>query len=510
MTDSRPTERDQQQAPFFEGLLAYRDAGVIPFSTPGHKLGAGAPPEMVEAIGLAALGLDIPNGGGVDDTHRTWELQRQAEFLAADAWRADDSAFLVNGSSTGNIAFLLAACRPGEKVLVARNLHTSLLSGLILSGAQPVYLYPEIHPDLNLTLDVSPETIRASLDQHPDARAVTLISPSYTGVSADLPAIAAICRERNVMLFIDEAWGPHFPFHPSLPPGAVQAGASAAVTSIHKLLAGLTQSSLMTFGGGLISRDDVAPAISLIETTSPSALIAASIDAARRQMALHGQLLLDRTIDLALDARSRLSAIPGIRTIDQSVIDGRPGAGFDPTRIMIDVQDLGLTGFQAESLLRNPCRIGVEMSDLSGVIVHITIGDTVESVDHLVRGIEWIARMHASEENPGRRDNRLRSSGSVIFSATPALTPREAALGSTRAAPLAEAVGEVSAEIITPYPPGIPVVAPGDVFTPECLEYLQAATEAGMYISGPRDPSLVTVRIVSSNKSGPVLRSVPD
>jgi arginine/lysine/ornithine decarboxylase len=486
---------DHRDAPFFNGLIAYRDAGIVPFSTPGHKRGHGAPAELVEALGLAALGLDIPNGGGVDDTHRTWGLQRAAERLAADAWSAADSTFLVNGSSTGNIAFLLATCRPGDKVLVARNLHTSLLSGLILSGAQPVYLYPGVHPELDLTLDVTLETVKTALDQHPDARAVALISPSYTGVSADLQSIAVLCSQRGVPLFVDEAWGPHFPFHEALPPGAVQAGASAAVTSIHKLISGLTQSSLMTFGSAGPTRDDVAPAISLIETTSPSALIAASIDVARRQMVLEGRELLERTINLAQDARDRLAKVPGISVIGESIIADRAGARFDPTRIMIDVQGLGLTGFQAEAELRSSGRIGVEMSDHAGVIVHITIGDDQSSVQHLIDGVSQLARTSRSEcSRPAAQD--LRSSGSAIFSATPAMTPRQAALGRTRNVPLRSSLGEVSAEIITPYPPGIPAVAPGDRITETTIEYLESAHRAGMYISGPRDASLSVIRIV--------------
>lgn len=503
MNSSSRFRLDQQRAPFFDGLLDYRDTGIIPFSTPGHKRGNGAPAEMVDAFGLAALGLDIPNGGGVDDTHRTWGMQRQAEDLAADAWQADDAVFLVNGSSTGNIAFLLGMCRPGEKVLVARNLHTSLLSGLILSGAQPVYLYPEVHPDLNLTLDVTVETVRAALDQHPDARAVALISPSYTGVSADLSQIARLCRERGVALFVDEAWGPHFPFHDALPPGAVQAGASAAVTSIHKLLSGLTQSSLMTFGGSLVRKEDLLPAISLIETTSPSAMIAASIDAARRQMALHGDELLERTIELAMSARSRLAEIRGVQVIDRSIIADRPGAGFDPTRIMVDVQDLGLTGFEAEAYLRSEGRIGVEMSDLSGFIVHITIGDSADTVDHLVRGVRSMADQAPGSLSGTSTSQERRSSGSAIFSAKPELTPRAAALGRSRDVPLNESAGEIAAEIITPYPPGIPVVAPGDRITSACIDYLTAAQRAGMYIAGPRDPSLMTIRVVATDVKGP-------
>jgi arginine/lysine/ornithine decarboxylase len=496
VTDQSRYKADQTKAPFFDGLLAYRSAGIVPYSTPGHKQGRGAPAEMTEAFGLDALRLDIPNGGGVDDTHRTWGMQRKAERLAADAWQADDAIFLVNGSSTGNIAFMLARCRPGDKVLVARNLHTSLLSGLILSGARPIYLYPAVHPTFNLTLDINPVAVRSALDQHPDTRAVALISPSYTGVSSNLPEISRICRERSVPLFVDEAWGPHFPFHDALPPAAVQAGASVGVTSIHKLLAGLTQSSLLTIGGPLVTREDLVPAISLIETTSPSAMIAASIDAARRQMALSGRELLDRTIDLALSARTRLHEIRGVRVIGESVISDRSGAGFDPTRIMVDVQGLGVTGFQAEAYLRSEARIGVEMSDLTGFIAHITIGDNRETVEHLVRGIEALAN-RASPGTPSVIDETLRSSGSAIFSAVPELTPREAALGRARAIPLSEATGEIAAEIITPYPPGIPVVAPGDRFTSESIEYLSAARNAGMYISGPHDPSLSTVQIVT-------------
>jgi arginine/lysine/ornithine decarboxylase len=496
MNEDHSPDTAQRRAPFFDGLVAYREAGVIPYSTPGHKLGAGAPEELVRAIGLSALQLDIPNGGGVDDTHRTWGLQREAERLAAAAWGAEDAAFLVNGSSTGNIAFMLSACRPGETVLVARNLHTSLLSGLILSGARPVYLYPDLHPERNLTLDVSVSSIAAALDRHPEARTVALISPSYTGVSSDLPTIARLCHDRGATLFVDEAWGPHFPFHDDLPPGAVQAGADAAVTSIHKLLAGLTQSSLMTFGGTRLRRSDLAPAISLIETTSPSAMIAASIDVARRQMALHGRTLLDRVLTLADEARRRLAGIPGVQVIGPEVIDGREGAGFDPTRIMIDVQGLGLSGFEAEALLRSEARIGVEMSDLSGVIVHITIGDSTESIEHLTQGFVWLAGQADALSDRSSSNPALRSSGSVVYAARPVMTPREAALGQTRTIPLEDAGGEVSAEIITPYPPGIPIVAPGDAFTPECIDYLRAASASGMYISGPRDPALRTVRIV--------------
>ena len=490
-------EIDHHRAPFFEALLAYRDQGIIPYSTPGHKRGCGAPEELLAALGSSALELDIPIGGGVDDTHRTSGVQREAEALAADAWGADDALFLVNGSSTGNIAFLLATCRPGDTVIVARNLHTSLLSGLILSGASPVYVFPEIDPDLNLTLDVSAEAVEQALSDNPDARAVVLISPSYTGVSSDLSRIAARCRASGVRLFVDEAWGPHFPFHPDLPEPAVRAGASGAVTSIHKLLAGLTQASLLTLGPD-VPRESIAPAVSLVETTSPSALIAASIDVARRQMALHGRELLDRTINLAHAARRELSTIPGISVIGADVISGRPGAGHDPTRIMIDVRGTGLTGLEAESLLRSRARIGVEMSDLTSVIAHVTIGDSRKSIDHLIAGFRWLGDRPRSSSR-ARRSEDPPPAGLVASAGRPLLTPREAAMSPSLTVPLEQASGQVAAETVTPYPPGIPVMAPGDLITQEALEYLRMARDSGQYISGPQDASLGTIRVVDQH-----------
>jgi arginine/lysine/ornithine decarboxylase len=487
---------DQRRAPFFEALLAYRDAGVIPFSTPGHKLGRGAPSELRDAFGERVLALDVPHGGGADDTHRTRGVLREAERLAAAAWEANDCLFLVNGSSTGNIAFLLAACQPGDTVIVARNLHRSLLSGLVLSGASPVYVYPAVDEADNLSLDVAAADVAAALEDHPEARAVVLVSPAYTGVSSDLPAIARICRERDIPLFVDEAWGPHFPFHPDLPQSAMQAGASGSVTSIHKLLAGLTQASILTMRGPLLTRAALEPRVAMIETTSPSALIYASIDAARRQMALSGRDLLDRALSLAWRARAELASLPGLRVIDPSIIADRPGAGFDPTRLVIDTLGLGMTGFEAEPFLRDQCRIGVEMSDLTSVIVHITIGDDAGTVRHLVHGFERLAGEAAARPAQTRLDSSHRATGAAIYSARPALTPREAATALARSIPLDQATGTVAAEMITPYPPGIPVVAPGDLLTREAIDYLSACRAAGMYVSGPADPTLTTVRVV--------------
>ncbi|MBX6343002.1 MAG: ornithine decarboxylase, partial [Thermomicrobiaceae bacterium] len=369
-------------------------------------------------------------------------------------------------------------------------IHRSLLVGLVLSGARPVYVHPAIDPEANLSLDVGVDAVRAALDAHPAARAVVLVSPAYTGVASDLPAIAALCRERGVPLFVDEAWGPHFPFHPDLPPSAMQAGAAGAVASIHKLLAGLTQASLLTLQGPLVERGAFDAAVAMLQTTSPAAYIYASIDACRRQMALHGRALLDRTLALAARARAEIGRLPGIRVVGPEVTRGRPGAGFDPTRLLIDVHGLGITGYEAETILRERFRVGVEMSDLLSVIVMLTVGDDEATTEHLIAGFRGLAREARGGE--AALGAALRSSGAVILAAEQALTPREAAVAPARAVPLEEATGRISAEMITPYPPGIPVVAPGEVIAPEVVDYLRLGLRAGMYLSGPADPTLRT------------------
>ncbi|MGH9176293.1 MAG: DegT/DnrJ/EryC1/StrS family aminotransferase, partial [Vicinamibacterales bacterium] len=276
-------------------MAAFAGVESAPFSTPGHKRGRGAPAEM-RTLWPDTLAVDIPHAGGVDTTHVSRGLLREAERLAAAAYGGDDARFLVNGSTTGNLAMLLATCAEGETVVVSRMLHKSLLAGLIFSGARPVYLVPAFDDERNLPLDIEPAAVAGALDLHPRARAVVLVSPSYVGITSDLAAIAAICHERGVPLLIDEAWGPHFHFHPDLPPSAMASGADAGVSSTHKMLAGLTQASTLVARAGLLDLERLGTVVEMVQTTSPSALIFASLDASRRQMALEGRTLLDGTL----------------------------------------------------------------------------------------------------------------------------------------------------------------------------------------------------------------------
>jgi arginine/lysine/ornithine decarboxylase len=481
---------DHRRAPLLEGVLAYQRQGVIPFSTPGHKLGIGADAELRDTLGERAFRADIPLGGGVGDTHFGGDALRVAEAMAADAWEADRSFFLLNGSTAGNHAFLLATIRPGDKVIVSRDLHKSLLVALILTGAVPVYLAPRLHPELNVGLGISAAEVAAALELHPDTKLVVLVSPSYCGVASDLEGIAAVAHARRIPVYVDEAWGPHFHFHPALPSSAMAGGVDGAVSSIHKVLGGLTQAAILNVRAGLVDPDRVRTTVGMVQTTSPSVLVLASIDAARRQMALHGEVMLERTIALAGDARRRLQALPGVGVLD---VDRLGIDAFDLTKLVIDVDGLGMTGYEAEDALRNRFGVGPEMSDLVGVVCLITIGDTEASIQRLVEAFAILSQEHfwGADRRPDRR-----SSGAAVAAAELAMSPREAFFAPSRAVPLDQASGEISTELVIPYPPGIPVLAPGEVITDEKVAYLSEGVAHGMYISGPADPQLRTIRVV--------------
>ena len=482
---------DHRRAPLLDAIRRYQADGVVPFSTPGHKRGAGIDREFGELVGSSFLSLDIPLGGGVDDTHFGGDTLAAAETLAAAAWGADRSFFLVNGSSAGNHAYLLATLRPGDEVVVARDIHKSLLVALILSGAVPVYVAPRLHPILDVGLGVDPDDIASALEHHPRAKLVALVSPSYCGVPSDIAAIAAVTRAHGVPLFVDEAWGPHFGFHPALPPSAMASGADGAVTSTHKVLGALTQSAILNVRGDLVDPRQVKTAVGMVQTTSPSVPILASIDACRRQMALAGTGLLERAAALAEDARRRLRAVPGVDVLGA---DRLGITSYDVTKLVIDVHGLGLTGFELEAILRARFHLQPEMSDLVGCICLVSIGDSAETIDRLVAAVATIGR-----ERSGRSADQgqpLRSSGAAIAPGRQALSPREAFFAPAREVPLVDAVGCVSAELVIPYPPGIPVLAPGDIIDMDKVAYLREGAARGMYLSGPIDGRLETIRIV--------------
>lgn len=478
--------------PVLEAMLTYQHVSTVPFSTPGHKLGAGVSPELHDLLGDVFFQADLWLNTADHDA-----AVRAAEDLAATTWGADRSFFLLNGSSGGNHAFLLATLTPGDEVIVGRDAHTSILTALVLTGARPVYVAPRLHPEFHLGLGPDPSDVAVVLAAHPAAKLVILTSPTYWGVAAEVGAIATIAHGHGVPLFVDEAWGAHLPFHPDLPPAALASGADAVVTSPHKLLTGLSQGALLHANQQAVDLSRLATVVRMMQTTSPLLPILASLDACRQQMVLDGEALLGRALDLAAAATRRLRQIPGLQVIDAARL-GLPPGRHDPTRLVIDVQRLGITGFEAERLLRHQLGLAPEMSDLFGVVCLITIGDTPQSVDRLVEAFAAVAATRRIGRPP--LEPPCHAVGDVLVPGPQALSPREAFFAPLRAMPLAESIGEVVGELVVPYPPGIPLLAPGEVVTASKVAYLRQVVAQGGHVRGVADPTLTTLRTVMSTE----------
>ena len=478
---------DQARVPMLAALGRYQEAIAAPFSAPGHKRGAGAGAGVRAQLG-DAFAADVWLGVADHDP-----AQRAAEDLAAAAWGAERAFFLVNGSSSGTQAFLLAALGPGDEVVAGRDAHQSLLTGLILTGARPVWVKPRLHPELELSLGVAPADVAAALDAHPRAKLVAVTSPTYHGVASDVAGVVAVAHARGVPVYVDEAWGPHFPFHPALPAPAMASGADGAVTSPHKVLSALRQGALLNVRGERVDADRVGTTLRLTQTTSPSMAILASLDACRQQLVSEGEALLERAVGLAFAARRRLAALPGVEVL------GGPQLGetaYDPTRLVLDVRGLGRTGFVVERTLRERFGVAPAMADAGSVVCALGLGDSAESVDRLVAAVADLAAAR-----PGRQEvaavPRGGAHGEVGAPGSQACSPREAFFAAGRSVSLRSAVGAVAAEPVVPYPPGIPLILPGEVVAAEKVEWLLAGLAQGMRVRGPADPTLGSLRVVA-------------
>jgi len=490
----------QKRTPYFDVLHDYVTSGTAPFHTPGHKQGNGMHPRLRDFIGDNVLAIDLTQVGNLDDLNQPEGPIKEAQTLAALAYGADFSYFLVNGSTAGNQAMFMTAVRPGETVLLPRNSHKSATSALIMSGARPVYMRPEVDDEHHVDHCVTPQTVAAALHDHPDAKAVMITTPTYYGSTADLAAIEAIVHAAGKLLLVDEAWGPHLHFHPELPPSATSIGADATVNSTHKLLAAMSQASMLHTNGTRIDQGRLRSTLRIFQSTSPQLVLLASLDVARMQMATQGERLLSGALALARDARQRLNEIPGVYCMGTDQI-GKPGiAGYDETRIVITVKGLGYTGYEADQILRNRYNVQIELADLFNVVALITIGDSQDKIDKLVNAVTELAR----EDRPidiysptGILERRL-AQGTYKMPPIPELviTPREAFLSEHVEVPFRKSAGRICAEVVTPYPPGIPLLCPGERITENLIEYLRLEIKAGVRMQGPVDTKLRTIRVL--------------
>lgn len=484
------TSLDHARAPVLEALEEFRRRGDVIFGPPGHKQGRGVDPRVLEVMGDGVFASDLLVLNGLDDRRESPGVLPEAERLMADAVRAEHAFFSTCGSSLSVKTAMISIAGPGEKLLVARNSHKSIVSGVIISGVEPVWVPARFDEQRGLTHPPGPEEIADTLHRHPDAKGVLLVSPTDWGSCADLEGAARVCHSFGVPLIVDEAWGAHLPFHADLPAWGMDAGADLVVTSVHKMGAAVEQSSVFHLRGDLISPEVLSERRDLLGTTSSSSLVFASLDGWRRQMVEHGMKLLDETLGRAHRIREVAADLPGLDLMTRQ--DACAGGAFDldPLRVTIDVRGLRTTGYTAAEWLREECRVAVGSSDSCRIGVQVSIGDDDETESLLIEGLRRMSGHRFPEQPP------VRLPGPTAFSPQPQMVPRDAYFGPVEHVPATEAVGRLAAEVISPYPPGVPVVIPGEVIEQEALDHLLDGVRAGMLLPDAADPQLRTIRVV--------------
>jgi lysine decarboxylase len=489
------TALSQYETPLFTGLIEHAKKNPIQFHIPGHKKGAGIDPEFRNFIGDNALSIDLINIGPLDDLHAPKGMIKKAQDLAAEAFGADYTFFSVQGTSGAIMTMVMAVCGPGDKIIVPRNVHKSVMTAIVFSGATPIFIHPEIDKNLGISHGITTDAVEKALEQNPDAKGVLVINPTYFGVSADLKKIVEIAHSYNVPVLVDEAHGVHIHFHEELPLSAMQAGADMAATSVHKLGGSMTQSSVLNVKEGLVSPRRVQSILSMMTTTSTSYLLLASLDVARKQLATKGRELIEDTINLANYTREKINEIANIYCIGKEILGSKATFDYDPTKLIIPVYELGLTGYDVEKWLREKYQIEVELSDLYNILCIITPGDTKQEVDMLITALQELSDSFQLKMAAHDKKERILLPDIPVL----ALTPRDAFYAKTEIIPLEESAGRIIAEFVMVYPPGIPIFIPGEIISEDNLTYIKKNLDVGLPVQGPEDPSLKTLRVIKEH-----------
>lgn len=485
---------NQNQTPLFDAVTTNAKRPHTPFYTPGHKQGKGISPKLAETFGKAVFRADLTELTELDNLFTPDGVILQAQQLAAQAFGASQTWFLVNGSTCGIEAAILATCNEGDKIIMPRNVHLSAISGLILSGAIPIFINPEYDSILDIAHSITPQSLKAALKKHPDTKAVIMVYPTYYGVCGDIIEIAKITHAYNIPLLVDEAHGAHFAFHPELPIPALAAGADLTVQSIHKTLGAMTQASMLHLQGNRININRVDKALQLLESSSPSYLLLASLDAARQQIAIHGKELLTYTLQLADRARNKISQIPGLSVFNFSPLVST--SSFDKTRLTVTVSQLGITGFEAEEILDEQFNVTPEFASLQHLTFIISLGNTAADIEQLVKAFTNLAEKYSKHHKPFLAIEKGLENVISHLNTSASLSPRQAFFAATETVPITETINRTCAEIVCPYPPGIPILMPGEIITTTALEYLQQIQSMGGFISNCADTSLRTLEVV--------------
>jgi arginine/lysine/ornithine decarboxylase len=484
---------DHSRAPVLEALQEFRRRGDVVYGPPGHKQGRGADPRVLEIVGRDVFASDVLTLNGLDDRRESQGVVSQAEDLMADAVHADKAFFSTCGSSLSVKTSIMSVAGPGEKLLISRNAHKSVISGLIISGVQPVWVHPKFDADRNLAHPPEPDDVRRALDANPDVKGMLLITPTDWGTCADIAGTAEIMHARDLPLIVDEAWGAHLPFHADLPAWGMDAGADLVVTSVHKMGGAIEQSSVFHLQGDRVNPDVLSAREDLLGTTSSSGLVYLTLDGWRRQMVEHGTELLGAALERAARVRKAIAGMPGLDLMGREVVG--PGMAFDldPLVLTMDVRGLRITGYQASEWLRAQRHVDIGSADACRISARLTHADDDATEKLLVDSLRSLVEAADSLDRPPAVD--LPAPRALELDSV--MTPRAAFFAPVEQVPVAEAVGRIAAEMVSPYPPGVPVLAPGERITQEVLDYLTTGVAAGMLIPDAADSSLKSLRVVA-------------
>ncbi len=473
--------------PLVEALLKYKEENIYPLHTPGHKGGRGMEKVLRDELG-ESVRFDVSLMSELDDIHEPETYIKEAQALAATVYGSDACFWAVNGTSQAIHAMLMTALKPGEKVLLPRNAHRSVAGGLILGGIEASFLEPDYCEQFGIYLQVKPQAVEEALAQDPAIKAVLLTSPNYYGVAADVERIAKICHAYGVVLLVDEAHGPHLGFSELLPKSALACGADACAQSTHKILGAMTQCSMLHVQGQHLSVERAADVMSVLTTTSPNYLLMASLDAARAQVQVRGKEMAEQAVAAAEKLRKLCSRYAGLKVLTAADCDG---LALDVTKVTVNFAAWGYTGVEAGELLR-AAGIAVELVDAQNVLFLVTYADVTEDFDVALAKIDSVLAKMQAQKRAVKENLRVQE-----VPTTQMLLPlREVFYGEKIAVALDSSIGETCGEQVSFYPPGIPVLLPGEVITREIVAYCKMMKNLGLPVSGPADSSLQTIRVV--------------
>ena len=476
----------QEKTVLFDAMKKHLSNRVVRFDVPGHKGGRGNK-EFRDFIGIDAMKIDVNSMKPLDNLCHPTTVIKEAQEVAAEAFGAKEAYFMVSGTTGAVQAMIMSSCKAGDKIIIPRNVHRSAINALVINGAIPVYINPGLNKKLGISLGMSVKDIEKAIQDNPDAKAILVNNPTYYGICSDLKSIVKLAHKHGMLVLVDEAHGAHFYFGENLPISAMEAGADMAAISMHKTGGSLTQSSIL-LSGERVNSDYVRQIINLTQTTSASYLLMTSLDTARKNMSLNGKEIFEKTVKFAEYARSEINRLGGYYAYGKELIDGDAVYDFDTTKLSVYTKDIGLAGIEVYDILRDEYNIQIEFGDLGNILAIVSAGDRGLEIERLISSLAEIKRLYS--KNPAGMFDHEYIAPDVV------LPPQKAFYASKKMISIKESAGQTSGEFVMAYPPGIPILAPGEKITEEIIDYISYAKEKGCLLTGTEDMNVENVNIV--------------